>query len=264
LVLALLPTQVALARIGLAEGSWRFQHDSTNLVEWDHGDVCGDAAPRADCFFYVPIASPGQRSPAEYTIPVKIGIGSFGFYADAGTDAPNLLLWGLAGPLAVISVIVLSVRRLWRAARVISNDDLGGSRLKSGLWIIVVLAALTQLGWAAGVLLPIPLLAAPTLQLLYVAVNIWIVVSPWVLWHYVANVRARHPQDRLARLARVGMIGLSGSFASFLGTHDPPTVLEFIFPPLLVVNLGISLVAVYAARAARDLLVSRLKNSSSH
>jgi hypothetical protein len=253
------PTDVSWARVGLAENTWQFQHDSDNVVEWHHGDVCGDSAPDADCFFYVPVAAGGRPSPMQFTVPVRVGVGAVSFYVDVSADEPNQLLWGLAGPVGVIVAIALSLQRLHRDSRASSGQARLSARRRMALWLAILVAALSQVGWALGVLFPRPFFGGSTLQFLERVVNVWILISPWVLWRTVVAPPPPQPQALRARLARYGIIVVSGSFASFLVMDRPPSELAFYFPPLLAGNLAISLAVVYALKKARSVMLDRLR-----
>jgi hypothetical protein len=235
LLCLLLPASSANATAGFAEYSWYFHDRPGQWIEWHHGDICPPEAARKNCVLIRQSKTSGRRpgplQPAPYDKPPQ------GLYLTTVIALlPPALMWlGLA-----------RLRRRWRQR---TANPSGWSLRSTWALGLMTVSGLAWMPHALAVLFP----ASPGVDGWHIAIglsfNILIAVAPFTLWR---TYRSLFPPP-----GRVGTKGwrrlflwpalLLSSLLAPLLLWGPPNLLMFLFPPTMLPNILVSLLAVWAA-----------------
>lgn len=244
----LLAANPARATAGFAEYSWSFHDRPGQWIEWHHGDICPPGAPGKNCVFIrqsKSAAVPRDKRPSE---PVP--------YADPPEHLYFNTVFGLLPPV----LAGFGLARLWRCRGRGGSEPGGSLRGSTWAWGLATLLALAFVPHALRVLFP----ASPGVDgwwtVIVLSLDIAIVLAPFTLWW---TYRKLFPPPGRARRKRwpqlllwPGLL-LSSLFAPHL-LSGPPNLLLFLFPPAMLMNIIVSLLAVWAVSKAANVIFGRI------
>jgi hypothetical protein len=232
----LLRADAAFATAGFAEYSWYFPDGPGRWIEWHHGDVCPPEASRKNCIFVRQSRLEAPQAGSDPTAPMV--------YAGEPRDLYlNTILALLPLGVACFGLAHLA-RRWWRRA-----TEPGRWRSPS-TWALGAVAAVASwwVPYGIAVLLPASSTADGWLVVVALLLNVPIVLSPLALWWTYRKLfppRGWRRPSPWARLLLWPALLLSGLLAP-QALSGPPNLLLFLFPPMVLLNVGVSLPAVAA------------------
>lgn len=257
LLFQLLPAK-SLATIGIAETSWVFHYSSTELVEWNHGDICTAEEPSNEfsnssgklgknCFRTLLLPYGSHAGPLESIIPLFFGFGDLFVKWEFTAENPRQLYLCTAYPLFIIVLffycLYFIARRVKRGKRFNLRSDFPLLFMAG----IGILFTLPQLFSALPSLFPVSPIGKTYPLFLGLFINILTVGSPLTLgfaMHKLPLGGNSTPATLLSKTLVWGIILLSGFFAPFL-LWGPPSMLYLFFPPLALANICFSLAIAF-------------------
>jgi hypothetical protein len=230
----LLRADAAFATAGFAEYSWYFHDGPGRWIEWHHGDICPDGAPRKNCIFLrrSRVGAPQAHSGA--TAPVAYG----GEPRDLYRSTILALL-----PLVVACLGLARLARRWRQRA--SEPDRWRAPSTWALGAVTAVAA-WSVPHGMAVLLPASSQADGWPVVVGLLLNVPIVLSPLALWWTYRRLFPPRGRRRLGPWTRLLLwppLLLSGLLAPH-ALSGPPNLLLLFFPVTVVFNVGLSLLAV--------------------
>lgn len=230
----LLRADAAFATAGFAEYSWYFPDGPGRWIEWHHGDVCPSAAPRKNCIFLRQSRLGAPQAGSDPSAPMV--------FAGEPRDLYLNTILALI-PLAVAGLGLARLGRRWLQRA--TEPDRWRSPSTWALGAVTAVAA----WWAPNglaVLLPASPTADGWIVVVGLLLNVPIVLSPLALWWTYRKLFSPHGRRRpgpWARLLLWPALLLSGLLAP-QALSGPPNLLLFLFPPMVLLNVGFSLLAV--------------------
>lgn len=240
----LLRADAAFATAGFAEYSWYFHDGPGRWIEWNHGDVCPPEAPRKSCIFLRRSRVGAPQADSEPTGPMV--------YAGEPRDLYlNTILALLPLGIACLGLARLA-RRWWQ------RETEPGRWSSPSTWALGAVTAIASWWVPDGiaVLLPASSTADGWPVVVGLLLNVPIVLSPLALWWTYRKLfppRGRRRPGPWARLLLWPALLLSGLLAP-QALSGPPNLLLFFFPPMVLFNVGFSLLAMAALSAMVSVL----------
>jgi len=247
LLCMLLPVSSANATAGFAEYSWLFHDKPGQWIEWNHGDICPSESPRKDCVLIRQSKVSVRRTDSLQPTPYD--------------KLPRSLYLTTILALLPLALAWFGLYRLWRRWRQRTANPGGWSLRSSWMLGLMTVFALALMPYALAVLFP----ASPSIDGWYIVIglsfNILIVLAPFTLWWTFRSLFPPPGRLRPKGWSRVFLwIALlpSCALAPEL-VAGPPNLLFFLFPPFLLIKIGVSLLAVWMASKAANAIYKRMK-----
>ena len=236
----------ARATVGMAEYSWYFHDQPAQWMEWNHGDICPRDSPGKDCV--VMRRSGANRSSASAPEPF--------------IDSVQALYLPTVLAVLPLAVGLTGLAVLWRRWRKRITYPDRRPRRATLMWGFATTVACVSVPQALAILFPANPRADGWLVVILLSVNILIVLAPVTLWWSHRRLFAPRELARVKGWMRLTLwlLLLASSVLAPLLFWGPPNVLMFLFPPLMLLCIVTSLLAVWLASRGYDLLARRASN----
>jgi hypothetical protein len=234
------------ATAGLAEYSWYFPDRPGQWIEWNHGDVCPPEAPGKNCLFI-------RRSRASGT-KTRDSSGPLAY-----PGAPRNLYANTLLALLPLVAALLGLGRVWQRWRQRKSASQRWAAPATWAWGVTALLGLAWSPDALRVLFP----ASPDADgwhiVIGLAFNIAIVIAPFTLW---VTYRRLFPPPGSVRAKgwRRAMLWPALLLSALLAPElvwGPPNLLLYLFPPAMLPNIAVSMLAVWAVSKAINALAGK-------
>ena len=243
----LLHAAAALATAGLAETSWYFHDQPGQWIEWHHGDICPPDAPHKECVFLRHSKAGARRPDSGQSEAVPYAEEPRKFYLNT---ILALLPLGVGG---------LGLARLWRRWSQRATEPDRWSSPSTWTLALVTAAAWWWVPYALSVLFPASPGADGWPIVIGLFFNVLIVLAPLTLWLTYRRLFPPPGRSRSGPWARLCLwpAMLVSSLLAPLLAWGPPSILMFLFPPMMLPNIVVSLLAVAAVSAVANAVARR-------
>lgn len=240
LLCLLLQACSAHATAGFAEYSWRFHDRAGQWIEWHHGDICPSEAAHKNCVLIKQSKTSERQPRSSQPVPYD--------------DSPQRLYWTTILALLPPAFAWLGLARLWWHWRQRTADPGRWSLRWTAALGLMTVFALAWVPHALAVLFPASPSADGWSIVTGLSFNILIAVAPFTLWWTYRSLfpPAGRVRPKAWQRAALWLVLLPSSVLAPLLLWGPPNVLMFLFPPMMMPNIMVSMFAAWAASKAAN------------